>query len=161
MLSIALVTCCRATGAIFLYNICIYLTDRVDTYRIVLNVSTRFYFSVYATISLDPRASLLPLTRAPCLPTPCTHLGHSQLRQYQVYNPPFLVLERNQLLLRFASTCDDHSLGSRPFPRFNCVWAENVFRPRTIKTRGRPGTEATTTTLFFYGIHNLLRYLSE
>ena len=51
----------RATGAIFLY-IWIYLTDRVDTYRIVLNVSTRFYFSVYATISLEPRASL---TRAP------------------------------------------------------------------------------------------------
>ena len=32
-----------------LYCVCIwiYLTDRVDTYCIVLNVSTRFYFSVY------------------------------------------------------------------------------------------------------------------
>ena len=57
----------RATGAIFLY-IWIYLTDRVDTYRIVLNVSTCFYFSVYATISLEPHASL---TRAPCLLMPC------------------------------------------------------------------------------------------
>ena len=49
----------RATGAIFLY---IYLTDRVHTDRIVLNVSTRFYFSVYATIPLEPRASSLSLT---------------------------------------------------------------------------------------------------
>ena len=43
-----------------------YLTDRVNTYRIVLNVSTRFYFSVYATILLEPRKSLLSLTPAPC-----------------------------------------------------------------------------------------------
>ena len=92
-----------------LVYIWIYLTDRVDTYRIVLNVSTCFYFSVYATISLEPRASLLSLTRAPCLLTPCTHLGHRQLRQYQVYNRPFLVLERNQLLLRFAST-NNHAM---------------------------------------------------
>ena len=100
----------------------IYITDRVHTYRIVLNVSTRFYFSVYATISLEPRAScclchgqfhwsLVRLavfvtvnSRAPCLVTPCTHLGHHQLRQCQVYNRSFLVLERSQLLLRFAST---------------------------------------------------------
>ena len=81
----------------FYIYIWIYLTDRVDTYRIVLNVSTRLYFSVYATISLEPRASLLCLTRSPCLLTPCTHLGHRQLRQYQVYNRPFLVLERNRL----------------------------------------------------------------
>ena len=40
----------RATGLNF-------LTHSVYTYRIVLNVSTRFYFSVYATISLAPRAS--------------------------------------------------------------------------------------------------------
>ena len=89
----------RATGAIF-----IYLTDCVHTYRIVLNVYPRFYFRVYATISLEPSASLLYLNQAPCLLTPCTHLGRRQLRQYQVYNRPFLVLERNQLLLRFTST---------------------------------------------------------
>ena len=42
----------RATGVIF-----IFLTHSVYTYRIILNVSTHFYFSVYATISLEHRAS--------------------------------------------------------------------------------------------------------
>ena len=37
---------------IYIIYVYIYLTD-----RIVLNVSTRFYFSVYTTISLEPRAS--------------------------------------------------------------------------------------------------------
>ena len=99
----------RATGAIFLYIYIynIYMTDRVHTYRIVLNVSTRFYFSVYTTFhwSLVRLAVFVTVnSRAPCLLTPCTHLGHHQLRQCQVYNRPFLVLERSQLLLRFAST---------------------------------------------------------
>ena len=97
-----------ATGLNFLYRyIYIYLTDRVHTYRIVLNVSTRFYFSVCATISLELVRLAVFVTvnsRALCLLTPCTHLGHHQLRQCQVYNRPFLVLERSQLLLRFAST---------------------------------------------------------
>ena len=85
----------------------IFLTDRVYTYRIVLNVSTRFYFSVYATTSLVPRACVR------LLPTPEHHafyLGHRQLRQCQFYNPRFFVLERNQLLLRFVSTCDNHAV---------------------------------------------------
>ena len=90
----------RATGLNF-------LTDRVHTYRIVLNVSTRFYFSVCATISLELVRLAVFVTvnsRALGLLTPCTHLGHHQLRQCQVYNRPFLVLELSQLLLRFAST---------------------------------------------------------
>ena len=77
------------------------------TYRIVLNVSTRFYFSVYAN----------NFTGASCMrasfATPEHHafyLGHRQLRQCQLYNPRFLVLERNQLLLRFVSTCDNHAV---------------------------------------------------
>ena len=53
-----------ADFSIYIY-IYIYLTDRV-TYRIVLNVSTRFYFSAYATISnsLEPLASLLSLSQS-------------------------------------------------------------------------------------------------
>ena len=92
----------------FLFTcIYIYLTDRVHTYRIVLNVSTCFYFSVCATISLELVRLAVFVTvnsRALGLLTPCTHLGHHQLRQCQVYNRPFLVLELSQLLLRFAST---------------------------------------------------------
>ena len=82
------------------------------TYRIVLNVSTRFYFSVYATISLEPRASCcLCRGQLPSiLPSNAIYLGHRQLQHYQLYNPPFLVLERNQLLLRFVSTCDNHAV---------------------------------------------------
>ena len=41
-------------------------------------------------------------SRAPCLLTPYTHFGHRQLR-------PFLVLERNRLLPRFAST-NNHAM---------------------------------------------------
>ena len=97
----------RATGLNFLF-----LTHSVYTYRIVLNVSTRFYFSVYATISLAPRASCcLCRGQLPSImPSNAIYLGHRQLRQYQLYNPPFLVLERNQLLLRFVSTCDNHAV---------------------------------------------------
>ena len=53
------------------------------------------------------RASLLTAS------TPEHHVfyvGHRQLRQCQLYNPRFLVLERNQLLLRFVSTCDNHAI---------------------------------------------------
>ena len=47
------------------FSIYIFPMHSVYTYRIVLNVSTRFYFSVYATISLEPRASvLLSLSRS-------------------------------------------------------------------------------------------------
>ena len=101
----------RATGLNF-HIIYIFLTHSVYTYRIVLNVSTRFYFSVYATISLAPRASCcLCRGQLPSImPSNAIYLGHRQLRQYQLYNPPFLVLERNQLLLRFVSTCDNHAV---------------------------------------------------
>ena len=101
----------RATGLNFLY-IYLFLTHSVYTYRIVLNVSTRFYFSVYTTISLEPRASCcLCRGQLPSiLPFNAIYLGHRQLQQYQLYNPPFLVLERNQLLLRFVSTCDNRAV---------------------------------------------------
>ena len=68
----------RATGAIFLY-----LTDRHTKCASIL---------AYTHWS-RPRASLLSLTPTPCLLTPYTHLGHRQLRQYQVYNRPFPVLD--------------------------------------------------------------------
>ena len=93
---------------VYIY-ICIYLTDRIDTSYHSKCFYMRFYFSVYATISLEPRASLLSLTRAPCLLMPCTHIGHRQVQQYQIYNRPFIVLKRNQLLLRFAST-NNHAM---------------------------------------------------
>ena len=79
------------------------------TYRKVLNVSTRFYFSVYVTISLVRRCLCRGLLRS-ILPSNTIYLGHRQLQQYQLYKPPFLVLERNQLLLRLVSTCDNHAV---------------------------------------------------
>ena len=86
---------------------CLHIPD------IVLNVFKRFYFSVYGTISLEPCASRLCrcfchgqlLSAVPCN-TAC--LDHCQLRQYQFYNLPSVVLEWSQLLLCFVSTCDNN-----------------------------------------------------
>ena len=87
------------------------------TYRIVVNVSTRFYFSVYATISLA--SCCLCRGQLPSiLPSNAIYLGYRELQQYQLYNPPFLVLERNQLLLRFVSTCDNHATVNHVYTTF-------------------------------------------
>ena len=90
----------RATGGFFsdgpchipYRSKCFYIRASILAYTQQFHWSRPVRLAVFVTVN----------SRAPCLLTPYTHFDHRQLR-------PFLVLERNQLLPRFAST-NNHAM---------------------------------------------------
>ena len=101
----------RATVKFF--YIYIFLTDRVYTYRIVLNVSTRFYFSVYTTISLVPRTDracvrLLLDSQLPSIMPSISVTVNSDSASSTTHDS--LCLNGINSVLRFVSTCDNHAM---------------------------------------------------
>ena len=96
----------HATGPIFLYNISDGPCPHIPyCSKLYVCVSILAYTQQFHGSFVRLAVFVMVNSRASCLLTPCTHLSHfNSDNTRSIYSQPFIVLERNQLLLHFAST---------------------------------------------------------